>query len=259
MTDMLWTERRNALINNLVAMPEDSGISAVVHDCNDDKLLAIISGPRYTNQRVARALGRIIAALLSRRLTNLIATDGGWGDIDVSWLRNISDPELRKQITENMFSSGELTAGEYVAITSQMPFVLFGAEDQDLHRQATLLWAELAPLWKYIGVHHPSVEQMLAVLQHDRKLKKLYPTFLEFNKLDHQRASVILSNVLEKMRVIHTPQAALICIGNLPRYIGAESQEIHLSHIIIDIAGAAEGDVESYQEHLTERLEALGE
>jgi hypothetical protein len=240
-------------------MPKDSGISAVVHDCDDNRLLAIISGPRYTNQRVARALGRIIAALLSRRLTNLIATDGGWGDIDVSWIKNISDPELKNQLAENMFSSGELTAGEYIAITSPMPFVLFGADDQELHRQATLLWAELTPLWRYVGEHHPSAEQMLTVLQRDRKLKKLYPKFLEFNKLDHRRASLILGNVLEKMKAMHTPQAALICIGNLPRYIGAEAQELHVSHIIIDIAGAAEGDVESYQRHLTERLKALEE
>jgi hypothetical protein len=254
MTDPL-PEQRKALIQCFTHMSDTLGVVTTVHDFKDDRLLVIISNIRYTDPVAERRLARIIEDMVAYRLTNLIATDGGWGEIDVGWLRGISDPVLRRDMVEALVDQGKLKASEYVAINSRTPFTLFGADDEDLHTQAQQIWLKIAPAWRYAAKCR-TAEELQYEIEHNSELRVLYPDILRFNELDRERAAMILSNLLYEMKKIDTPHAALICTGGLPGYVGELAKARELSYIMVDTAGASGGDLDSYEHTLREQLSA---
>jgi hypothetical protein len=253
MVDTVWRHRRIGAIGAFHSISGETGTTFDLHDYGDEALLLIVTGLRYGNLGAAQTLADWFEATIARGYTGLIAVDGAFGDVDVSWLRDIDD-QYKETALKSLFNSGKLTAAEYVAARSELPFVLFGADDQDLHRQAMQLWAKQAPLWKYIEEARPNAKVLQSEIEQNPKLRKLYPLFLKFDELDRRRAAKILENVLAKMKILDIPQALITCTGNLPKYVGERADEACVSHVDIGLADASTGDAKAYEKRLLEDL-----
>ncbi len=65
----------------------------------------------------------------------LVAVEGAWGPIDISWLRKFPDASFRDRAAKLLFLQKWLTGEEYAAATSENPRIkLIGVDDPLLHR-----------------------------------------------------------------------------------------------------------------------------
>ncbi|MGA2091096.1 MAG: hypothetical protein ABSH12_06515, partial [Endomicrobiales bacterium] len=88
----------------------------------------------HCHAEVQMNINKILETLdLKYHLKN-VYVEGGYGDVDTSWLCNISDRTLKKNILDTMVEKGELTGAEYYSATANRPDLLKGIEDEQLHK-----------------------------------------------------------------------------------------------------------------------------
>ena len=89
----------------------------------------------HCHAEVQRNIAKILAALDDKYGLDKVYVEGGYGDINTSWLSNVKDEQLKKDIAGSLVGLGRLTGSEYYSITAGRPGLLKGIEDQALHRQ----------------------------------------------------------------------------------------------------------------------------
>jgi len=244
---------KEALLATLKSMGSHLGFIDKIEIFGNHKLIIIIHDTPFINVSVSKVIYRILSRLIELRLTYLVAIDGAHsGDIDTGWLKGITDYSLKAEIVNSLFEKGELTAVEYLHMTSNTPFILFGPEDKELYDQAAKLWVEITPLWKFINKDRTEAQLQKAL--NDPSLRPLCYKFVEFENLDHKRADKILENVLNKMNEINCNIAVLICKGNLPEYISTNAKNEMISYVIINPSKASEDDIREYESRLNRQV-----
>jgi hypothetical protein len=61
--------------------------------------------------------------------------EGGWGDVSLSYLRNYGSPEGRIEVAERYLKEGKISAEEYLDITTDLNFSIWGIEDPDFYAE----------------------------------------------------------------------------------------------------------------------------
>ncbi len=89
----------------------------------------------HCHPQTQRNISKIIAQIADKYNLKKIYVEGGYGDIDVSWLNSIKDENIRKQVIEKLLSEGMLTGSEYYKLTSNNDKVeLKGIDEEDIHK-----------------------------------------------------------------------------------------------------------------------------
>jgi hypothetical protein len=236
---------------------KDEGYVTQVIDQHDDKLLVIVHNTPYINGQADRRIVDILTSIVRQRLVRLVATDGGYGDVDTSWVK-LDDRNMAKGITDELFRTGKLTAVEYVHMnmSSTVPFDLFGAEDKELHEKSILLWNTLEPLWTFLS-EDPTPSQVQRASSTPR-LGALFPKMYEFIDIEKLRAEAICDNVLRKMEELHLDVAVVVCKGNLPELLLDEAKSRSISCAEVNILRAREkDDLSTYKESLASQASDL--
>jgi len=89
----------------------------------------------HCHPQTQRNISKIIGQIADKYNLKSIYIEGGYGDIDTSWLNQIKDENIRKQVIEKLVEDGTLTGGEYYKLTSNNEDVkLKGIDEEKLHQ-----------------------------------------------------------------------------------------------------------------------------
>ena len=74
-----------------------------------------------------------------------ICVEGGYGQVDTSWLSDIKDEKLKQILTDKLLEEGELTGAEYYVIKNNKNGLLKGLDDEKIHKEniKRLFWIVL--------------------------------------------------------------------------------------------------------------------
>jgi len=88
----------------------------------------------HCHPQTQRNISKIIDQIADKYNVKKIYVEGGYGNIDTSWLNFIKDENIRKQVTEELLQQGILTGSEYYKIISgNKEIELKGIDDEKLH------------------------------------------------------------------------------------------------------------------------------
>jgi hypothetical protein len=88
----------------------------------------------HCHPQTQRNISKIIAQIADKYNLKKIYVEGGYGDIDVSWLSSIKDEHIRKQVIEKLLEDGILTGSEYYKLTNNNEVELKGIDEVSLHQ-----------------------------------------------------------------------------------------------------------------------------
>ena len=82
-----------------------------------------------------KSIAEILRHLILNDSLRLILVEGGWDDMGLSYLRYYGSPEGRHDVAERYLKEGKISGEEYLQITSDLDFDLWGIEDPGLYRE----------------------------------------------------------------------------------------------------------------------------
>jgi len=115
----------------------------------------------HCNPEVQRNISSILGNLDEKYHLEKVFLEGGYGDIDVSWLGKITAPgTVKKNIADILVDQGRLTGTEYYAFNNKRPALLKGIEDEQIHK------ANIQRLGKILN-RKPFYEEKVKLLDKD--------------------------------------------------------------------------------------------
>ena len=88
----------------------------------------------HTNYEAQKNMSRILEAFIKDNNLKLIMVEGGWGNVNLSYLRSYADAERRQAVAEEYLREGKISGEEYLDIVSNYDIKLEGIEDESLYR-----------------------------------------------------------------------------------------------------------------------------
>ncbi|MBO7610604.1 MAG: hypothetical protein J6T23_00145 [Elusimicrobia bacterium] len=102
---------------------------------NNSNITVINIQDLHCHPQTQRNISKIIAEIAEKYNLNKIYVEGGYGDIDISWLNSVKDENIRKQVIEKLLNEGILTGSEYYKLTSKNNNVeLKGIDEEQIHK-----------------------------------------------------------------------------------------------------------------------------
>lgn len=115
-----------------------SDSSGKVTDCQiftKSKYTVINIQDLHCNTEVQKNIAKIIENLNKKFDIANVYVEGGYGDIDTSWLCNIKDKNSQRLIINNLIEKGLLTGSEYYSAVADKPDLLKGLDDERIHKE----------------------------------------------------------------------------------------------------------------------------
>jgi hypothetical protein len=221
-----------------------------INNSGDDRLIIVIK-PNAANFIQQESIAKILAWLIDRKVVMLVACDGAWEEIDTK----LRDPELvekysdientQPELIRSLFQNVILSPIEYCLIVSPRSFIFYGADDKDLYKKSAQFFQTFAYVRDYHhkkGLWNTSQFETRYALENkpDELVKKR-----EFYAMEETRATVILENLLNRMKKEQPPfqTAVLLCCGYLPELVCKEMAQRGISYARIK-AHTEESDAE---------------
>ncbi len=88
----------------------------------------------HCHPQTQRNISKIITQIADKYNLKKIYVEGGYGDIDVSWLDTIKDEKIKRQIIEGLLEEGILTGSEYYKLTNNNEVELKGIDEEQIHK-----------------------------------------------------------------------------------------------------------------------------
>lgn len=122
------------VFNNASSISSEYGKITALKDANSDVTVVNIQD-LHCHPQTQRNISKIIASLANKYNLKSIYVEGGYGNIDTTWLSSIKDESLRKQVIEHLLEEGILTGSEYYNLTSNKNNIeLKGIDEEKLHQ-----------------------------------------------------------------------------------------------------------------------------
>ncbi|MFA5369917.1 MAG: hypothetical protein WC300_04265 [Candidatus Omnitrophota bacterium] len=88
----------------------------------------------HTNYEAQKNLSKILESLVKENQLKLVMVEGGWGNVNLSYLRSYADSNRRQSVADDYLREGKISGEEYLDIVSDYDIRIEGAEDEDLYR-----------------------------------------------------------------------------------------------------------------------------
>ncbi|UCD55716.1 MAG: hypothetical protein JSV93_02715, partial [Candidatus Omnitrophota bacterium] len=119
---------REISIDN-IGIPKGIGSVKSKYRGEDGKLVIHIQDA-HCNYEAQQNITKILEYLLKNYNINFVAVEGADGIVDTSWFKAFPDAEIRKEVADYFMEKGEITGAEFLSITSDYPFTIYGAESR---------------------------------------------------------------------------------------------------------------------------------
>jgi hypothetical protein len=113
-------------------LPMSLGKITAINDKQSSTVIVNIQD-LHSHADTQRNISKIVDLIGQNYNLSSVYTEGGFGDIDISWINTIQDQEFRKTVIEQLLNDGDLTASEYYAMTAKNPYPLKGLENKTIH------------------------------------------------------------------------------------------------------------------------------
>ncbi|MBN1354589.1 MAG: hypothetical protein JW994_07995 [Candidatus Omnitrophica bacterium] len=98
-----------------------------------DSRLIIHIQDAHCNYEAQTNISKILEELIKNYHIDFVAVEGADGVVDTSWFKAFPDAEIRREVADYFMKKGEITGAEFLSITSDYPFTIYGAENRDYY------------------------------------------------------------------------------------------------------------------------------
>ena len=128
------TQKYEDVFNKASSISNEYGKITSSKDANSD-ITVINIQDLHCHPQTQRNISKIIGQIANKYNLKSIYVEGGYGNIDTSWLNQIKDENIRKQAIEKLLENGILTGSEYYKLTSNNESVeLKGIDEEEIHK-----------------------------------------------------------------------------------------------------------------------------
>lgn len=120
--------------------------------------VVILIQDAHTNDSGQMNLARALQEILPKEGIDLVFTEGASRDVSLSFLKKYFSPETRRDVGRSYLRKGILKGAEWVSLTGELDFTLWGVEDETLYRDAVLAYRSV---WEKRARASAAVERMI--------------------------------------------------------------------------------------------------
>ncbi len=121
------------IFNSMSIIKQEYGKVTAVQDNSSDITVVNIQD-LHCHEQTQRNISEIIKTLDKNYSLKSVFIEGGYGQIDVSWINKIQDEKTKSAVIEKMLQDGYLTGAEYYAIKNSRYDLLKGIEEKNIHQ-----------------------------------------------------------------------------------------------------------------------------
>lgn len=122
------------IFENMSVIKPDLGKVTNISDLSSD-ITVINIQDLHCHKQTQLNISKIIKEINTKFALKAIYVEGGYGNIDVSWINQIKNAGFKNKIVEKLLEDGYLSASEYFAIKNNKYNLLKGLEQQDIHTE----------------------------------------------------------------------------------------------------------------------------
>lgn len=122
------------IFDGIPKIPAEYGKVTHINDLGSKSIVVNIQD-LHCHPEAQRAIAKIIEILDMNYKVKNIFVEGAYDKVDISWLSNISEKEIRESIIDNLLEEGRLNASEYYAVKNNKKEMLLGLENEDKHKE----------------------------------------------------------------------------------------------------------------------------
>lgn len=115
-----------------IVIPRDFGLVKSKHAGPERRLIVHIQDA-HCNFEAQSNIVKILENLIRNYSLNFVSVEGAEGFVDTSWFKSFPDEDVRKEVATYFMKKGEITGPEFLSITTDYPFKLFGAETKEYY------------------------------------------------------------------------------------------------------------------------------
>lgn len=115
-----------------VFIPRDLATVRDRAEGSNDKTVLIIE-EAHVDYGAQKAIADVLRDLAENESLRNIFVEGGWGDVSLTPLRNLTGPERRKEVAEEYLRQGKISGDEYLNLATDLDIGLWGIEDPKLY------------------------------------------------------------------------------------------------------------------------------
>ncbi|MFA6141911.1 MAG: hypothetical protein WC738_01260 [Candidatus Omnitrophota bacterium] len=153
-----------AITPDSVVVPRDFGLVKNKFTGNSGKFIVHIQDA-HCNYEAQSNIVKIVEGLIKNYNLGLVSVEGADGFIDTSWFKAFPDDEVRKEVADYFMKKGEITGPEFLSITTDLPFKLFGAETRSYYIQNLNAFTASYPLKGETEKYFNSIKTVLSRLK----------------------------------------------------------------------------------------------
>ncbi|HOX54472.1 MAG TPA: hypothetical protein PLC32_03390 [Candidatus Omnitrophota bacterium] len=178
----------------------------------------------HCNYEAQKNIANILEHLIKEQGIKMVFVEGGSKDSTLSYLRGYGSKEALKSIAEKQLKEGKISGEEYLNLTSDLNFEIYGIEDTGLYNEQRDAFLKIdgykAELLKFADSLQGALEQLKQKV-YSSELRDLEANRKAFEKDQIQLVSYIdyLNNLCQKYRVTSSYYSAF---SNLADVISRE-------------------------------------
>ncbi|GEM_PF-2873167 len=152
-----------------ISVSKDVGAIKARHKGKNGKLIIHLQDA-HCNYEAQQNIAKILEHLVKHYGVNFVAVEGADGIVDTGWFKAFPDAEIRKEVADYFMKKGEITGAEFLSITSDYPFTIYGAEDRKYYIENLNSFLESYPYKEEFHKYYANIKTAL------QKLKKFIYT-----------------------------------------------------------------------------------
>ncbi|MCK4463334.1 MAG: hypothetical protein KAU58_03380, partial [Candidatus Omnitrophica bacterium] len=182
-----------------VTISKDIGSIKSRYEGKGEKLIIHIQDA-HCNYEAQINIAKIIKGLIRQYNIDFVAVEGADGVVDTSWFKAFPDNEIRKEVADYFMKKGEITGAEFLSITSDYPFTIYGAENRKYYIKNLNSFLETHPYKDEFLKYYASVKTVLNKLKRFIYTKELI--HLDRKITRHKNKEIKFSDYAEYLKKI---------------------------------------------------------
>ncbi|MBN1526019.1 MAG: hypothetical protein JW919_00335 [Candidatus Omnitrophica bacterium] len=199
-------EQQSAIVTpDKIVIPREVGIVKSRFVGKDPRFIINIQDA-HCNYEAQSNIVKILESLIKNDKLSFVAVEGADGIIDTSWFKAFPDEDVRKEVAAYFMKKGEITGPEFLSITSDYDFRLFGAETREYYIKNLNAFTSSYPLKEATEKYYNDIKTALNRLKgyiysDDLKAMDARIQDYETKKLPFNEYIRFLNSMCEKLRI----------------------------------------------------------
>ena len=180
-----------------IGVPKDIGSVKTYHKGKSDKVVIHIQDA-HCNYEAQANIAKMLESLIKDYNIDLVVVEGADGVVDTSWFKAFPDTDIRKEVADYFMKKGEITGVEFLSITSDYPFTIYGAEDKTHYIKNLNSFLESYPYKAEFQKYYTNIKSALSKIKKYVYTKEL--TDLDAKVNDHRDKDIKFADYITYLK-----------------------------------------------------------